>query len=192
MKYGSTDWNPGCRRYRIIFTENCGICEEDVEIYEFMLPTNSITRNSTLFSSIPSPLSHVLVDYRNMRQAQMRQAYADEYNTQAKLICTYEAPRNMYALPEGNPIVNADSWGPQQRMGLNSDSNIPSEIEANAFTRDMLMETLVSTKLGDHKPVVYTLPKNTSLQPQQRLESIVNIGQLQVCCYFASAVHLTL
>lgn len=70
------------RRYSITFTESCGVLENDVEIYEFMQPTNSITRSSVLYESIPSPLAHILVDYRNMRQAQMRQAYADVYNTQ--------------------------------------------------------------------------------------------------------------
>lgn len=168
-------------RYVITFSENCGIMEEDVEIYEFMAPTNSITRISVLYGSVPSPLAHILVDYRNLRQAQMRQAYADAYNTQAKLICSYTATKNMYALPEGNPILNAEAWGPQQRMGLNTDSNLPTEIESNAYTRDILTETLVGAKpCGEHRPLVYTLPKNTSLQQPAKLESIVNVGQMQV------------
>lgn len=55
-----------------------------MEIYEFQQPTNNITHCSVLYGSIPSPLAHILVDYRNMRQAQMRQAYADAYNTQVR------------------------------------------------------------------------------------------------------------
>lgn len=69
-------------RYQISFTESCGIMEEEVEIYEFMQPTNSVTRSSVLYGCVPSPLAHILVDYRNMRQAQMRQAHADAFNTQ--------------------------------------------------------------------------------------------------------------
>ena len=111
----------------------------------------------------------------------MRQAYADAYNTQAKLICSYNAPKNMYALPEGNPILNAEAWGPQQRMGMHTDSNIPTEIESNAYTRDILTETLVGAKpCGEHRPLVYTLPKNTALEQPTKLESIMNVGQMQV------------
>jgi hypothetical protein len=35
-------------RYCISFTENCSISEDDVEIYEYIAPTNSITRLSVL------------------------------------------------------------------------------------------------------------------------------------------------
>lgn len=57
--------------------------EDDVEIYEYLPPTNSITRFSLLYGTVPSPLSHILIDYRNIRTTLIRQAYADAYNTQA-------------------------------------------------------------------------------------------------------------
>lgn len=78
-------------RYKIEFTENCGILENEVEIYEYMQPSNSITRMSVLYGTVPSPLAHLLIDYRNMRQAQIRQSYADAYNTHAKFICSYNS-----------------------------------------------------------------------------------------------------
>lgn len=109
---------------------------------------------------------------------------------QAKLICSYNPQKNIYSLPEGNPIVNGagDVWGPQQRMGLNTDSNLPTEMESNAYVRDSIMETMVGVKPTDHRPVVYTLPKNTSLEQVQKLDTIVDVGTLQVkfakdiCC----------
>lgn len=61
-------------RYVITFTENCGIMEDDVEVYEFMSPTNSVTRSSVLYGSVPSPLAHILVDYRNMRSVPLLSA----------------------------------------------------------------------------------------------------------------------
>jgi len=86
----------------------------------------------------------------------------------------------MYQMSEGQPILNAEGWGPQQRLGLNTDTNIPSEIEANAYTRDAVSETLIGSKLVEHKPVIYTLPKNTTLEQIQKLESIVDLNALQV------------
>ena len=74
-------------RYCISFTENCNVLEDDVEIYEYQAPTNSITRYSLLYGTVPTPLSHLLIDYRNIRTTLIRQAYADSYNTQ--VICLF-------------------------------------------------------------------------------------------------------
>ncbi len=63
-------------RYCISFTDNCNIMEDDVKIYEYMLPTNSITRSSLLYGTVPTPLLHLLIDYQNIRTTQIRQAYA--------------------------------------------------------------------------------------------------------------------
>lgn len=38
----------------------------------------------------------------------------------------------------------------------------------------------MGAKPVEHKPVVYSLPKNTVLQPQQKLESIIDVPTLQV------------
>jgi hypothetical protein len=78
-------------RYSINFTENCNVMEDDVEIYEFISPTNSITRGSLLYGTVPTPLSHILIDYRNIRTTQIRQAYADSYNTQVSVCVCWDA-----------------------------------------------------------------------------------------------------
>lgn len=100
--------------------------------------------------------------------------------TQAKFICSYSHQKNIYNISEGNPILNAEGWAPQQRMGFATDSNLPLETEANAYTRDAVTETIVDAKGAEHKPIVYTLPKNTSLEQPQKLESIVDVAMLQV------------
>ncbi len=76
-------------RYTISFTENCNVLEDDVEIYEYLAPTNSITRYSLLYGTVPSPMSHLLIDYRNIRTTLIRQAYADSYNTQVCCCCCF-------------------------------------------------------------------------------------------------------
>jgi hypothetical protein len=91
----------------------------------------------------------------------------------------------MYNVSEGNPIVNVDVWNPQQRVGLTTDTNLPSEIEANVYARNAVAEMMVSAKPTEHKPVVYSLPKNTTLEPQQKLESIIDIEILQVGFLFS-------
>jgi hypothetical protein len=53
-------------------------------------------------------------------------------------------------------------------------------MEANAFSRDCLAETIVGSKAVEHKPVIYSLPKNTAIEQQQKLESIIDVPRLQV------------
>ena len=209
-----------------------------------MQPSNSITRMSVLYGTVPSPLAHLLIDYRNMRQAQIRQSYADSYNTHAKFICSYNSSQvchlsflcTLMSRRPGfhlrnftwyklylerlevkfqnskyfeefqtlnstlqnskygvDPSVNVqiggmqggEQWNQQQRDGLQNDCNLPPEQEANAFIRDIITERLVESKISEHRPTVYTLPKNTTLEPQQKLESIVDISRMQV----RSTVH---
>lgn len=149
--------------YAIQLTENCGVYEEEIEMYEFMAPTNNVMYSSLMYRSISSPMAHLLVDYRNLRHTTIRRGYADAWNTQAKMICSYQSAKNLYGVSEGNPITN--DWAvPQNRLGLTTDTNLPTEMEQNAYARDSIMETLVSSKLSQHKPMVYTLPKNTKLE----------------------------
>jgi hypothetical protein len=77
-------------------------------------------------------------------------------------------------------MQGGEQWNQQQRDGLQNDCNLPPEQEANAFTRDIITERLVESKISEHRPTVYTLPKNTTLEPQQKLESIVDISRMQV------------
>jgi hypothetical protein len=75
--------------YRV--TPNAGGWKEaDIGLYIFQPPALDISMNSQLHATVPSPLSHILVDYKNLRQAQIRRSNADAWNTTAKIISTFE------------------------------------------------------------------------------------------------------
>ena len=75
--------------YRV--TPNAGGWKEaDIEVYVFQPPALDISMNSQMHATVPSPLSHILVDYKNLRQAQIRRSNADAWNTTAKIISTFE------------------------------------------------------------------------------------------------------
>lgn len=165
-------------RYAIYLTENMGISESDVEVYEYFQPSNTAGCRKSAHSSISSPMSHCITDYCILRQVQEKKVHADNWNSQAKFVCSYSVHGDRYSLHEGNPITN-DWVQPQNRLGLATDTNLPVEFEQNAYTRDAVTEALVGSKLGQHTPVVYTLPKNTSLENVPRLEVTDDVGFLQ-------------
>jgi hypothetical protein len=82
-----------------------------------------------------------------------RTEYADEWNTQAKMVCSYASTSNMYSMNEGNPITN-DWCVPQNRAGVLSDNSMPTEMEQNVYMRDAITEQVVTSKPSLHVPTV--------------------------------------
>lgn len=62
-------------QYRVVMTAG-DLTEDEIFIYTFMPPTYGVCNNSMMYATIPSPMSHILVDYKNLRQAQIRRAHA--------------------------------------------------------------------------------------------------------------------
>ena len=52
-------------------------------------PSLDVSVNSIMSATVPSPLAHILADYKNLRNAQPRRSYADEWNTTAHNISTF-------------------------------------------------------------------------------------------------------
>ena len=63
--------------------------EEDINVYVHTPPGLDVSQNSALHATVASPLAHLLVDYKNLRQAQLRRSHADAWNTTAKVITQY-------------------------------------------------------------------------------------------------------
>jgi hypothetical protein len=159
--------------YNIRFLRGIGISENDVYIYQYVKPMAQ-RRGGAL----QSPLSGIVDEYRHIYRALARAEYADEWNTQAKLICSYTSVNNLYNMNEGNPITN--DWSvPQNRSGVVSDSDIPTELEQNVYVRDAVMERVVSSKSASHAPMIYSMPKNSKLENVAPLHSDINIDILQ-------------
>lgn len=164
--------------YRIKFIESIGVKEDDVKIYSYISPSSDRVWNKEGHSSIQTPLGHIVDDYRYILNGIARREHADEWNTQAKMVCSYSNTQNIYSMSEGNPITN--DWSvPQNRGGHGSDLNLPSEMEQNVYVRDSVTEKVVSSKNTMHIPTVYSLPKNTKLESINGLQSTVDIKELQ-------------
>jgi hypothetical protein len=160
--------------YQVKFVQSMPFQEDVVEIYEHAQPHIG---HSPTVSNISSPLAHVIVDYRIMRQAQLGHAYADSWNTQAKIMCAYKPLSDPYRVNEGNAITS--DWGyARNRDAVESDTNIPTDMEYNVFVRDNSAETMDGQKPTDHTPLIYSLPQNTSTEAVQTLQPIQNIDQL--------------
>lgn len=66
-----------------------GVREEDVRVYIAHPPALDVSTSSNLYATVPSPLSYLLSDYKNLREAQKRRSHADAWNTTARLVSTF-------------------------------------------------------------------------------------------------------
>jgi hypothetical protein len=83
--------NTGLVAYRVQITAPLiEVTDSDVEIFVHTAPALDVSTNSMIYATVPSPLSHILADYKNLRQAQIRRSHADSWNTTAKLICAFK------------------------------------------------------------------------------------------------------
>ena len=73
-----TDDDTRCVTYRIQCTAP-GLVEEEVRMFIAYPPGLDISINSGMYATVPSPLAHILVDYKNLREAQQRRAHADAW-----------------------------------------------------------------------------------------------------------------
>jgi hypothetical protein len=160
--------------YKVI--PNAGdIKEADVNIYLHTMPALNITVNSAMSATVPSPLSHVLTDYKNLRNAQIRRSYADAWNTTAHLISTFKP----------NVMGNDDPTRYLMDFVHESNFNIPHvgqnpypQLEAhNWFERDVLIRKLIE-RPSTHRPQVYTLPRDHDLVQQTMLSPCEDLSFL--------------
>jgi hypothetical protein len=136
--------------YKIRFIESLGIKEEDVNIYAYVQPMGNHS------SFLQSPLAGIVAQYKLILQCLARSEHADEWNTQAKMVCSYHSQANIYSMNEGAPITN--DWSvPQNRNGALSDNNLPTEMEQNVYMRDAITEEVVASKKAVHVPTVSTV-----------------------------------
>ena len=137
----------------------------DVYIFEVTQPTWNIAQGSQLRSCYPSPLAHVVADYKNMRTAMINRAHADAWNTQAHII-TKQQSKTFQQDPSATFL----------EAGMNTNNMYTYEkAQLQLHTRDQDIQEMFTKKQTEHMPYLYTLPMDVSLEPVQHLNPCEDI-----------------
>ena len=178
--------NPGIVTYRVKVTAPLDFKDEDVNVFVFVPPALDVSIYSMLYASVPSPLSHVLVDYKNMRQAQIRRSHADAWNTTAKLICKFKPTVRVQEDPTSSLMDFADDS--YLTSGMYGGMPLFAQLAAtNLWSRDAQIRKQFETAPGTHQPDVFTLPRDHEvhqqpmLEPCEDLEFLLRKFQRDVC-----------
>ena len=151
--------------YRVTPTAG-DIKEEDVNVYIYVDPGHNVQINSIMSATVPSPLAHILTDYKNLRNAQIRRSYADAWNTTAHIISTFR--------PNVQPTDDPNNYLLDFQDARNFAQPVfgrpvyPSLHAHNWFERDMLIRRQIE-RPSTHRPQVYTLPRDHDVSQQVML-----------------------
>lgn len=133
-----------------------GIENDDVFIHTVYQPKYKITETSNIYATMPSPLSHILQDYKALREAQIRRSHADKWNTTARVVTAYHPPRQSTDNPASSLLQNTEV----------GDLQLP--MLSYWKTRDHQIEDQFG-KLSNHNPAVYNMPRDVTVQPLSNL-----------------------
>lgn len=157
--------------YRVTPTAG-SVREEDISVYITHPPALDVSTNSNLYATVPTPLSYLLTDYKNLREAQKRRSHADAWNTTARLVSTFKP--NLRT--EDNPtqylmdFVHEDHYA-RPTIG---DSLFPQFSAHNVWQREHVMRRQVcwvcffvfsSRALHDSFLCVFVLDHGHAVQP---------------------------
>ena len=162
--------------YRVRPDSSIGVQERAVRIYRFAPPTHHVASNSFLSATVSSPMAHVLTDYRHLRQAQLRRAYADSWNTTAKLICSFKPAPRVQEDPSACLMDFADDSYFDPTMNLVVPGMAPLQA-TNMWTRDAQIRKQFEG-VSTHAPDVFTLPKDHDVVQQHMLTPCEDIELL--------------
>jgi len=180
--------NAGHVAYRVQITSPLEYKDKDVAIFVHTAPALDVSVNSMLYATVPSPLSHVLTDYKNLRQAQIRRSHADAWNTTAKLICSFKPTIRVQEDPGASLMDFADDsyYQPGMHMGIPAFAPLNA---TNLWSRDAQIKKQFDQGAAGttHQPDVYTLPRDHDvaqqpmLTPCEDLDFLMSKFQRDVC-----------
>jgi hypothetical protein len=145
-----------------------GVREEDVNVYISTPPALDVSTNSNLYATVPSPLSYLLSDYKNLREAQKRRSHADAWNTTARIVSTFRP--NLHN--EDNPSQYLMDFVHEDHFAAPAvgDTIFPNIQAHNVWQREHVMRRQVHETPSNHHPEVYALPRDHDVVPQQHLD----------------------
>ena len=153
--------------YRVIPTAG-SVKEDDVSVFMATNPSLNVSVNSIMSATVPSPLAHILTDYKNLRNAQLRRSYADAWNTTAHIISTFRPSMRGQDDPT-QYLMDFVHESHFAQPGMLADPLYPALQAHNYFERDLLIRRQMD-RPSTHRPQVYTLPRDHEVAEQVMLQ----------------------
>jgi hypothetical protein len=140
-----------------IHIEGITVDMEQIHIYVVYSPVR--LRDSAHLSALYSPLKSLLFEYGLLRDAQVRRAYADEWNTTARMVTAFEPKRLQTDDVDKGLLETGFTAVPDPDEHMVTFQNMQLQYE----TRDAHISRTMQKDVK-HQPIFYNLPKSHRLE----------------------------
>ena len=145
-------------RYKI----QLNIKEVPYTITEWVQPSYNVTEGSILHATVPTPLAHLIEEYKILRETMRRYHHADAWNTTARLVVSSEPKQFNHEASQKEVFETLDFL----RDAIESKrKHSPSQVE-RAF---------LNAPASNHRELVYELPAHHHLENTPVLKPVVDI-----------------
>ena len=139
-------------QHQVLLT-HANVAKEDVFVFDTSNADLHVSGSSNIFATVPSPLSHLLIDYKNLRDAQVRRSYADAWNTTARIFTSCIPPNAVSNEPTHSYLYYETG---SDRSRLNQGRHFMT-------SRHRELENQISQP-SNHVPSLYNLPIHHRLE----------------------------
>ena len=165
LPFGSFSWivepdSTGHRslRYKI---QLISIKEIPFTVTEWVQPNLNVNEGSILHATIQTPLSHLIEEYRILRETMKRYHHADAWNTTARIVISSE-PKEF----------NHDA---SQREVFETLDFLKGAVETKRRQTLSAVEEAFQTHHSNHREIVYELPPHHHVEPMPVLKPVVDM-----------------
>jgi hypothetical protein len=130
-------------------------------VTEWIQPGFKINENSILHATVPTPLAHLIEEYRILRETIRRFHHADAWNSTARVIVSSEPKQFNHEASQKEVFETLDF--------------LKNAIETKKKHTLSAVEQVFSNNPSNHRELVYELPPHHHIEPTPVLKPIVDL-----------------
>ena len=137
------------------------IKEVPFEVTEWVQPNLNVNENSILHATVQTPLSHLIEEYRILRETMKRYHHADAWNTTARIAVSSDPKQFNHEASQREVFETLDF--------------LKGAMETKRKHTISAVEEAFQIHHSNHKEVVYELPPHHHIEPMPVLKPVVDI-----------------
>ncbi len=145
-------------RYRIQLKT---IKEVQFVVTEWMQPNLNVNEGSILHATVQTPLSHLIEEYRILRETMKRYHHADAWNTTARIVVSSEPKQFNHEASQREVFETLDF--------------LKGAVETKRRQNPSAVEEAFLTRHTNHREIVYELPPHHHIEPMPVLKPAVDM-----------------
>lgn len=165
LPFGSFSWvvepDPSGRQSLRYNVHLIGIKEVKFVLTEWIQPNFNVNQNSILHATVQTPLSHLIEEYKILRETMKRYHHADAWNTTARIVVSSDPKQFNHEASQREVFETLDF--------------LKEAVETKRRSTASAVEEAFNAHPSNHKEIVYELPPHHRLEAMPVLKPVVDM-----------------